>query len=644
MKRLTIFTHHDKDNIIDDYVIYWLKYMNKLSDIIFVSNNNLPKIEIEKIEKYTIKYIVGEHEGRGEISLKLAYLYAYKNHILEKYDWLITVTDSIYGPFFDIEPFMIEKEKKSDIAYGFNKRRNPTGSENIIDFFMGMPKKFFLNQDFIKFIQDIKPKQNKEEAVVKGTYVVSDMLKNIGIKLEGFFNDEDPYSYKYDPTKPAFYEMIKKGYPIIRKTLFTLNIEHIENIKDYLKLKDIVPEECFNAMQKNIERVVSKEYYKINMYYPKLSKSIRDKRDIINIRYKEKYNYPLEFLEVTTFLDKLNWFKLNYHSKIIIELTDKYAVRQYVKNKVGKDILLPLLNVYNCNAEILYNLDIDQLPDKVIFASTINEQKVFLNKKDDNFDYQWATSLDMYGNKNYNLFLLPILDAYHNKYFQNLEWGYKYIIPRLLVYDNTNDIYKHKLSYKIMCFNSKPTVIKVNIKENDKKYANFYNLNWKLLPVTQEYPNTYYELKPPSYINELIEISKKLSEDFPYFIAIDFIGHENHFYFEKFDFYSDDILASLSNKEYDIKWGKLINKPAEMNEYFSLENDTYLNTLINYDHLLIKMHTYIIPQLRKEIEEKNNIIIKKDEIINNLINFINKIIWWIPIKKIRDSIRSNLLK
>ena len=46
MKRLSIFIHHDKYNIIDDYVVYWLKTMSKLSDVIFVSNNDLPEIEI----------------------------------------------------------------------------------------------------------------------------------------------------------------------------------------------------------------------------------------------------------------------------------------------------------------------------------------------------------------------------------------------------------------------------------------------------------------------------------------------------------------------------------------------------------------------------------------------------------------------
>ena len=42
MKRLAIFAHYDKDNIIDDYVIYYLKELKKsFETIIFVSYTDL---------------------------------------------------------------------------------------------------------------------------------------------------------------------------------------------------------------------------------------------------------------------------------------------------------------------------------------------------------------------------------------------------------------------------------------------------------------------------------------------------------------------------------------------------------------------------------------------------------------------------
>ena len=38
MKILTIFAGYDKDNIIDDYVVYYIKELKKIADIIYVAD------------------------------------------------------------------------------------------------------------------------------------------------------------------------------------------------------------------------------------------------------------------------------------------------------------------------------------------------------------------------------------------------------------------------------------------------------------------------------------------------------------------------------------------------------------------------------------------------------------------------------
>lgn len=54
MKRVCIFAHYDRDDIVDDYVIYYLKALQKIcATIIFVSDCNLSKEEIKKIEAIT---------------------------------------------------------------------------------------------------------------------------------------------------------------------------------------------------------------------------------------------------------------------------------------------------------------------------------------------------------------------------------------------------------------------------------------------------------------------------------------------------------------------------------------------------------------------------------------------------------------
>jgi lipopolysaccharide biosynthesis protein len=57
MKRIIIFAHFDKQNIIDPYVIDYLKELKKYSEIIFVSDGDLAKSEIYKIKKSFTNYL-----------------------------------------------------------------------------------------------------------------------------------------------------------------------------------------------------------------------------------------------------------------------------------------------------------------------------------------------------------------------------------------------------------------------------------------------------------------------------------------------------------------------------------------------------------------------------------------------------------
>lgn len=548
MKRLTIFTHYDKDNIIDDYVLYWLKYMNKLSDIILVSNNNLLIEESKKVEKLILKHFIGSHGGKGEKSLKIAYEYAYNNHILEKYDWLIIIGDSIYGPFFDIEPYIIDKEKKENICYGFTKAMVNTENEHIQGTFLAMPKKAFLSKEIYDHFINLDKLENKSDAVVYGEIKLSKILINLGFKLEGMFDDIDPNYIKYEPVKPAFVEMIEKGYPFVRKTLFTKNYLLIENIKDYLKLKNIIPKECFDNMQKNIDRTISKDILYINMEYPEIRKNIEKKQNILDQKYREEYNYPLEFLEVKTFIEKLIWIKLNYQTEKILKYSDKYIVRECLKDKIDNQLLMPLLGIYNNEIEILSNLDLDKLDENTLLCSTINDTRIYFNK-----------------NINY-IQLLHLINFESSKYFNSLEW--------------------------------------------DK------------LDIIQEFTNIEYIEKPP-YLKEMINIAEKLSNEFPIFVSIDFIGNNEKFYFDKFDFYSEELLHPINNKKYDLEWGNYIKIPNIQNEYLTLDKDIYLRTLIKYDILSLQLMEY-----KKELFSIRKVV--------------DKIAWWIPFKSWRIKFRDKL--
>ena len=85
MKMLAIFSSFDKDNIIDDYVVYYLKELSKFADIIFVADNYISKFQLDKIREYTIKAIAYSHGEYDFGGYKTGYIYAKENKYIQEH-------------------------------------------------------------------------------------------------------------------------------------------------------------------------------------------------------------------------------------------------------------------------------------------------------------------------------------------------------------------------------------------------------------------------------------------------------------------------------------------------------------------------------------------------------------------------------
>lgn len=53
--------------------------------------------------------------------------------------------------------------------------------------------------------------------------------------------------------------------------------------------------------------------------------------------------YPLNLKKPETLNEKLQWLKINDRTKLHTKCADKYAVRDYIKDKIGAQYLIPLL-------------------------------------------------------------------------------------------------------------------------------------------------------------------------------------------------------------------------------------------------------------------------------------------------------------
>ena len=78
--------------------------------------------------------------------------------------------------------------------------------------------------------------------------------------------------------------------------------------------------------------------------------------------YQRYTGKPLDFNNLTTFTEKVQWLKIYDSTPLKSRLADKYAVRRWVADKIGAQYLIPLLGVWDDFDDI----DFDELPDQFV--------------------------------------------------------------------------------------------------------------------------------------------------------------------------------------------------------------------------------------------------------------------------------------
>ena len=63
--------------------------------------------------------------------------------------------------------------------------------------------------------------------------------------------------------------------------------------------------------------------------------------------------------------EKIQWLKLNDYKDFYTKIVDKLEVRKFVTDRIGENILIPLLAVYSNEEEI----DFHSLPDKFVIKT-----------------------------------------------------------------------------------------------------------------------------------------------------------------------------------------------------------------------------------------------------------------------------------
>lgn len=183
--RVAVFAHYDKDNIIDDYVIYYLEGLKKVcNEIIFVSDCNLNEKEVSKIKHLCSKIIFEKHGEYDFGSYKRGILLI--ENRLNKFDELLLANDSCYGPIHPFEYVFDKMENQKCDFWGLTKSKERNDVYYLGSYFINFRKNVFAHQVFLDFFKSITKLSSKDEIIGKYEVGLNKLLLKNGFKSASF--------------------------------------------------------------------------------------------------------------------------------------------------------------------------------------------------------------------------------------------------------------------------------------------------------------------------------------------------------------------------------------------------------------------------------------------------------------------------
>jgi hypothetical protein len=263
-------------------------------------------------------------------------------------------------------------------------------------------------------------------------------------------------------------------------------------------------------------------------------------------RFEETFNRALPLNNPRTFNEKIQWYKIFYRDPKFISLVDKYAVREYIAEKIGDKYLNKLYGVY----ENVSDLEWERFPDRFVLKATHGSNwnifcldKATLNKK------EIETQLDDWLNQNY--------------YFISGEWAYKHIKPRIICeayLEGAADL--GLIDYKFYCFNGEPEYIQLDINRFSDHVQILYDMDWEVLSIDARTQGCGYEIGKPEDLLEMISIAKTLSEDIPV-CRVDLYQSAQKIIFGELTLYTGNGFDKFTTDSLDKRFGDSFTLPSK---------------------------------------------------------------------------------
>ncbi|EGG89633.1 hypothetical protein HMPREF0491_00763 [Lachnospiraceae oral taxon 107 str. F0167] len=257
--------------------------------------------------------------------------------------------------------------------------------------------------------------------------------------------------------------------------------------------------------------------------------------DLIEKEYLKVFGNILDWNNLRTYTEKMQWEKIYDKNPIKTTLTDKYAVREWVEGKIGKDYLIPLIGVWDS----FDNIDFDLLPKQFVLKTNHGTGTNLIVKDKYKINMRRAKRMfDDWMKTDY---------AFTN----SLQLHYRDIKRKIIAEKYLETNLGELQDYKFLCFDGKPCFCWVDLGRYSKHTRTVFDMNWKLQPWTQaSYGIANYDIPMPKNFDMMIDIANILSKGFSH-VRVDLYNIDGKIYFGEMTFTNGSGLDPIIPKEYD---------------------------------------------------------------------------------------------
>lgn len=246
-----------------------------------------------------------------------------------------------------------------------------------------------------------------------------------------------------------------------------------------------------------------------------------------------------------TFNEKLQWLKIHHRKPEYTRMVDKYEAKKYVAEIIGEEHIIPTLGVW----DYVEDIDFDKLPDQFVLKCTHDSGGLVICKDKSKLNISQVSEK-----------LKKALKV--NYYYQNREWPYKNVKPRIIAEQYMEDESGYELKdYKWFCFDGEPKALFIATdrgKEDEETKFDFFDTEFNHLPFTNGHPNASRPIAKPKGFEQMKSLAAILSKGHPH-LRVDFYDINGHIYFGELTFYHWSGMMPFEPKEWDYIFGSWID-------------------------------------------------------------------------------------